>query len=122
LEEVLYIAYMASYYYAKRLNLKSAVAFKDSDQPELVVLVPKRYVSSAGGGCILPRELWVSVYLERGAPTLALDIDASTVLNLRNPLKKNSDAAMMNRFAIDEIRMLPKGRRADLLLVSEEVW
>jgi len=84
--------------------------------------VPKRYVSLAGGGCILPRELWVSVYLERGAPTLALDIDASTVLNLRNPLKKNSDAAMMNRFAIDEIRMLPKGRRADLLLVSEEVW
>ncbi len=101
--------------------MKTAAAFQDSDRPDLVFLVPKRHVSRQGF-IIVPMEdeLWISVYLERGAPTLVLDIDTSDILNLA-PRRSSSETAdtITNRFSIEEIRMLQKGRRADLLLVSE---
>jgi hypothetical protein len=63
-----------------RLTLKNGRAFHDPSRPELVFLIPKS--RTRRGWIRMGDEFGAIVYMARGDPLLALDIDCGNILTL----------------------------------------
>jgi len=79
----------------KRLTLKTAIAFKDQNYPDLIFLIPKknRWLMNYSN-----KSISASVYLIRGDPLLSLHLDVGTELSLL-PRKITSKA--MSKYYLD---------------------
>jgi hypothetical protein len=83
----------------RQLTLKNARAFHDRNFPDIVFLIDKNDEEHA------------VAYMRKGSPTLALDLDCSSTLQLLSTGKKKPTMITMN---ITSMELYP--RRADLAL------
>lgn len=94
----------------KRLNLKNSFAFVDENRPELVFYVPKQWVEY---GARIRSGVHASVYLARGDPTWALDVDASDVLCLLPKKKLMISSRLGEKKRKERGRGIRKGQKGE---------
>jgi hypothetical protein len=97
------------------LRRRNARAFYDPEHRDLVFMIPRRWV--ARGGWLLGDDGPISaiVYMARGDPTRAMDIDGGRVFALR-PRGKGRNGWAGQAFRVEAIIMHPAARRAEVLL------
>lgn len=96
------------------LRRRNAHAFCDPEHRHLVFMIPKRWVRN---GWLLDDDGLISaiVYMARGDPTLAMDIDSGRVLSLR-PHGRRGRNWEGQAVRVDALILHPAARRAEVLL------
>jgi hypothetical protein len=97
------------------LRRRNARAFYDPEHRDLVFMIPKRWVRN---GWILDDEGPISaiVYMARGDPTLAMDIDSGCVFSLRPRGRWRKGGWQGQSFKVDALILHHTARRAEVLL------